>query len=157
MVKTKVINLKMKNGKTRKQKVQVLKNGQYKFLKNKGTKKKSTSKKKTTTKKKTTNRKKKVVKKKPTGGRKMGKRWYAGPILGAVAYPAANALGLYFGDLTWDQALGNIIAGYVVFNPITGELQWHSALMNYGAIGAGTAASWLAGKFGLNRKLPFNI
>lgn len=141
----------MRNGKTRIQRVQVLANGRYKFVKNKGSAAKAAPKKK-----KSKSSSKSNPDKKP-GGKKMVKRWYVGPIVGASAWPAANALALAFGNITWDVALGNIVAGYVGFDPISGQVNLNALLMNYGSICAGTVASKLAGMFGVNRKLPFNI
>ena len=90
-------------------------------------------------------------------GGSMGRRYHIAPILGLAAYPVSTALAGWQSGAPWDQTVSAIASGYVGYDMSTGEFRTDRMALNYGAIFAGWGISWLAGKLGLNKKLPKGI
>ena len=89
----------------------------------------------------------------------MGWRFYIAPNLAAITPPLMFLLAALSRTMTWQQALGNISALYTGYDPWDGVWKPGHALINYGGIGIGTAASIIASKTGANKRLfpGFNI
>jgi hypothetical protein len=152
MVKFKNISVPKRGGGTRLQRVQVLANGKYKFVKNTGRKTRNRPK----SQKKRSARKRRVVRKrisfqKHKGGNSMGKPFHLAANLGLAAVPSFIGLSAAFGEMDWREALGHLVAAYTFWNPMTGSWDPMYGVSNYVCIGAGMAASKLAAKFGLNK------
>ena len=154
MPKFKNIRVKMKNGKSRLQRVQVLKSGKYKFVSNKSGSKKSTgSKKSGSTKKK----KSYVTKTKNKGGRSMGSSAHIAATAGLVAYPLGVAVAAFTKRIKpWD-AVGMLTAGYTGVNVMNGEWQFAPMILNYGSIGIGAGMSKLFSWLKINRMYPKGV
>ena len=101
-------------------------------------------------------RRRRVAKRVKKGG-SMGRRYHIAPILGLAAYPVSTALAGWQSGAPWDQTVSAIASGYVGYDMSTGEFRTDRMALNYGAIFAGWGISWLAGKLGLNKKLPKGI
>lgn len=87
----------------------------------------------------------------------MGARIYVAPLMGFIALPATVGLAVAFGEMTWRDALGTLIAGYTGIDPVNGQMNLPALALNYGSIAIGTTASILASKSGLNKRLPKGV
>jgi len=137
----------MKNGKTRTQRVKVLANGKYKFVKNSGSR--STK----TTKKVTKRRTKRVPRRRAKRRRRIkSKKIPILPLAGlgvALAKPIENALA---GD--YKGALAELGARFTGYNYQSQVFDPKYALMNgYLPVVAGSIGSKVATKLGVNRAL----
>lgn len=144
--------IRAKTGKYRTQRVQIMKNGRYKFVKNK---KGKTGKKLRVTKGSKTKSTSSSTKNVNSGGNKTPVHLAA--TIGIIAYPAALALMVLTKRIDVITALGLLAAGYTGYNPVTGQANPAAAITNYSSIGAGTFVTWLATKLKINKYFPPHV
>jgi len=150
--KTKIVTktFTSKKGKEFQRRVAILPNGQWRFLPSKGSSK-SSSKPKT---KKLKVTKIEVETKNKKGSGNTGSTFHWAAFLGFIGYPASVAIALLTRQITPYEAIGLLTAGYTGVNAVTGQVQPGAALINYGSIGIGAAASKIAAMTKVNSLLP---